>query len=150
MLANERIHHVNNPAGCPYCREYDNFFAGCNPDQDTPQQQHRRAWLEGHKDLANAQCAAFGRDRVWLQQGANNRHIIIVHDFSQVTTTEHNYQDYVVVVQERTASGSIAQSVLHFIAANHQEDHDEEFVEQAWRELLDPNTGMMHYNIDSL
>ena len=36
----------------------------------------------------------------------------------------------------------------HFIAASHQEDHNSEFVEQAWRELLDPNTGMMHHEID--
>ena len=98
--------------------------------------------------MAHVQRVAFGKDRVWLQQGANNRHIIIVHDFSQVTTTKHNYQDYVVVAQERTASGSISQSVLHFIAASHQEDHNLEFVEQAWRELLDPNTGMMHHEID--
>ena len=72
VLANKRIHHVNNPAACPYCQEYDNFFAGQDPNQDTPQQQQWQAFLEGYRELAHAQRVAFGKDRVWLQQGANN------------------------------------------------------------------------------
>ena len=55
-----------------------------------------------------------------------------------------------MVAQEQTASGSISQLVLHFIAVSHQEDHNEEFVEQAWREMLDPNTGMMHHDIGAI
>ena len=142
MLSQERIHHVNNPACCPYCHEYDQHFAGTNPDNDNDEQQSQREWLEGHRQLAADQHAAFGHDRDCLRCGTNNRHIIIVHDFSQVPTSKHNYQDYVLVSQERHGTNDIKQSVFHFIASDHQEDHNEEFVEDAWPVLLAHPNGM--------
>ena len=141
VLPQERIHHVNNPAGCPYCREFDTHFAEQDPTQDTEEEKQKRKQLEEHRKLAHDQRASFMQDMHYLRQGTNNRHIIIVHDFSQVNTTEHNYQDYILVAHERAQNGGTQQTVYHYIAANHLEDHNEEFVEQAWRSLLDPITG---------
>ena len=53
--------------------------------------------------------------------------------------------DYILVVHQRTQGGGTQQAVCHFIAANHLEDHNKEFVEQAWRSLLDPTTGKWHH-----
>lgn len=76
-------------------------FAGRDPTTETVEQQARRAWLMAHRELADDQRSAFGHDKDWLQRGANNRHIIVVHDFSQVATTQHNYQDYILMTHER-------------------------------------------------
>ena len=141
VLPEERIHHVNNPAACPYCYKYDAEFAGKDQDQDSEEEALQRQQLEEHRDLANAQRAAFVQDMQHLRQGTNNRHIVIVHDFSQVSTTQHNYQDYILMIHQLTQGGGTQQTMCHFIAANHLEDHNSEFVEQAWRSLLDPTTG---------
>ena len=141
VLPEERIHHVNNPAGCPYCHQYNIHFAGQDPDQDTEEEKEERKHLEEHQQLAHDQRNAFFQDMQHLRQGTNNRHIVIVHDFSQVNTTEHNHQDYILMAHERTQGGGTRHRAFHFIAADHLEDHNEEFVEQAWRSLLDPITG---------
>ena len=143
VLSQESIHHAKNPAACPYCHQYDMHFAGKDQDQDTEEEARQRKQLDDHRELAHDQRAAFVHDLQCLQQGTNNRHIIIVHDFSQVNTTKHNFQDYILVTHERAQGGGTQQTAFHFIAANHMEDHNEEFVEQAWRSLLDPNTGKL-------
>ena len=51
MSANRHIYCVNSPAGCLHCQEFNNFFSGHNPDQDTPQQWHWQQWLEVHNLL---------------------------------------------------------------------------------------------------
>ena len=116
-------------------------FAGKAQDQDTPEEALQRKQLDDHRELAHDQRTTFIHDLQCLWQGTNNRHIIIVHDFLQVTTTKHNFQDYILVAHERTWRGETRQNALHFIAADHLADHNEEFVEQAWQSLLDSNTG---------
>ena len=98
VLPEEHIHHINNPAACPYCCKYDAEFAGKDWDQDFEEEALQWQQLEEHQDLAHAQRAAFIQDMQQLWQGTNNRHIVIVHDFSQVSTTQHNYQDYILVI----------------------------------------------------
>ena len=132
VLSQELIHHVKNPAGCPYCCQYDMDFAGKAQDQDTPEEALQRKQLDDHQELAHDQQTTFIHDLQCLRQGTNNQHIIIVHDFLQVTTTKHNFQDYILVAHERTWRGETQQTALHFIAADHLADHNEEFVEQAW------------------
>ena len=92
VLSQESIHHVKNPAGCPYCCQYDMDFAGKAQDQDTPEEALQRKQLDDHRELAHDQRTTYIHDLQCLWQGTNNRHNIIVHDFLQVTTTKHNFQ----------------------------------------------------------
>ena len=85
VLPEECIHHIDNPAECPYCHQYDTHFAGQDPDQDTEEEKEERKRLEEHQQLAHNQRNAFFQDMQHLRQGTNNQHIVIVHNFSRST-----------------------------------------------------------------